>query len=334
MLPKGCKFFIILFLAYSCTYPVQAGFFKPKKYDASFYERVEKHYAKANYERVLKELSELDKARFGEDKALVKPLRGDVRYYHYKLSALLNSDKPVTLFDLLALYGRVRSLDTAHYYLAQPQYKIAREKLLSGTDKVLERSGVLAARRFVNAMASWGDTTATYRLVYPKKTDLNIVRKDVLWTYLREYDYSEIDRKAKATPKQRSIADQAFVLTKDYQYDFEKVRAIYVWIIHNIVYDYSYSIYDAANTFRRNTGVCSGYSYLFKEMCEYAGLKSYRITGMTKNSTLGHAWNTAMVHGHEFLVDATWAAGVRDKEYYYLISEKELSKTHRAEKKE
>jgi hypothetical protein len=306
------------------------------KFSLSFFSKVEKLYAKGKYEKVLQELAILDKERFGEYKQEVKPLRSDVRYYHYTLSALFFSGKLKGLSETVAFYSRIHTLDSAKIYINQSQYLTIKNKVVAASESALANDNILTARRYVDALARWGDTTSLYLQVYPKnEAALFGLKREIIWEYLKNYDYSEVDAYARSVRKQKNIADQAYVLTKKYTYDFEKVRAIYSWITHNIIYDYSFKIYDGETTFRAGTGVCSGYSYLFKEMCRQAGIKSFRITGFTTYSNMGHAWNTVLVQGQEFLLDPTWGAGAETKrDYYYLISENELAKTHKATKKE
>lgn len=190
-------------------------------------------------------------------------------------------------------------------------------------------------RRLADVSARYGDTTWVYKSVYPKKKALQLANGMDIGEYLMKYDYSDIDKKAIEVKRQSSIENQAWALTKDYSYDFEKARAIYVWIVHHIEYDYSYRIYDGETTFRTGTGVCSGFSYLYKEMCLKAGVKAYRVTGIANNGTWSpHAWNMIELEGQPFLLDSTWASCVKsylDIDFFYMVEEKHFAKTHKAE---
>ncbi len=304
--------------------------------DAASYslKKVEKLYARKKYEKVLAELRLLEKARFGKNGRLNFSLRNDAAYYHFKLSSKIYLNRYGSIKEAIGLYERLLALDSARYYTSQQQYEVFREHLQKTSEVTLRRNQVAITRKLVDALARYGDTTWIYSSVYPKRETLHLANKVALREYLKKYDYSEIDKKALAVKKQSSIENQAWALTRDYTYDFEKVRAIYIWIVHNIDYDYTYRIYYGDETFKKNTGVCSGFSYLFKQMCEAAQIKVYRITGTAFNGikTDGHAWNAVEIDGETFLLDSTWASCVKEKtDYYYFISEKLLSRTHKAE---
>jgi transglutaminase-like putative cysteine protease len=298
------------------------------------YAKIEQYYKTDNYEKVLEQIRMLEQGRFGKNGKLKYSLRDDIEYYHYKLSARIKLNRIGSLRESTGLYDRLLQLDSARHYVSQPHYVTFVEHIKCVTETTLKKNQIGLTKTFVNVLARYGDTTWVYHAVYPRKESLNIVSKEVLWKFLKEYDYTQIDKKALATKKQSSIENQAWVLTKDYAFEFEKVRAIYIWITHNIKYDNSYTIYDGKTTFLTNTGVCSGYSSLFQEMCEKTGIKVYRVTGLANNGRgYGrHAWNLVEVEGQQFLLDTTWGVGTEyAANYYYLISEKELSKTHKIE---
>jgi transglutaminase/protease-like cytokinesis protein 3 len=122
-------------------------------------------------------------------------------------------------------------------------------------------------------------------------------------------------------------------LLQSCQNETEKARVIYRWIANNISYDEAtFQKHEAGITtglpdqgaeavFSRRTGVCEGYSNLFKQMCDYAGLQSVFIPGWGKidyayvaagSYQSDHAWNAVQINGVWSLIDATWGAGYTD----------------------
>lgn len=135
-------------------------------------------------------------------------------------------------------------------------------------------------------------------------------------------------------------------IQKDFDSDYDKARAIYIWIALNIKYDYAlflnppkvqgftYSteaekerkIQDINDkliqkTFKSQKGVCEGFTALYQHLAELAGLKSEIITGDSKIglSDIGrkktfsnHAWNIVFIDKKWRLIDVTWAQGYYD----------------------
>lgn len=130
----------------------------------------------------------------------------------------------------------------------------------------------------------------------------------------------------------------------------EKLRSIYLWIIHNIQYD------DAAinnarinknnqDILRRKKAICWGYSTLLKAMCEIANIPATVISGYVKSSLEEtpflkyptHAWNAVQIKDHWYLLDATWDSGLLNSqsdfyekfgEKYYCTSPKNFITNH------
>ena len=148
-------------------------------------------------------------------------------------------------------------------------------------------------------------------------------------------DFQEIDAWAVNAPNSAATSIQNLVtyLLQPCQNDMEKARVIYRWITNNISYDedtgkkieqgINTGLPDegAAAVFSRRNGVCAGYSNLFKQMCDYAGLQSVYVSGWGKvdyaylaatSYKKDHAWNAVQINGVWSLIDATWGAGYSD----------------------
>lgn len=93
--------------------------------------------------------------------------------------------------------------------------------------------------------------------------------------------------------------------------DFEKVRAIYEWIILNNSYDhkaadeivgntwYKYDSWFAEGVFNSEKAVCDGICKAFLIMAKIEGIPAIRVTGNA------HAWNKVYINGNWFGIDAT-----------------------------
>ena len=164
-------------------------------------------------------------------------------------------------------------------------------------------------------------------------------------------NFAKIDEKSKETPN--NLADYKAIanyLTNDLHNDAEKARAIYIWITHNIHYDmaqinsnkrYASSLEFIDEVLVNRKGVCQHYAELFRAMAQSVGIKSYLISGYTKDAegkiaSLSHAWNAIEIDAKFYLIDATWAAGHelngkyvhKFRDEYFMKSPHEFMKTH------
>lgn len=165
--------------------------------------------------------------------------------------------------------------------------------------------------------------------------------------------YEKIDKESKSVPDSLKTTEKiAKYLTIELKNDDEKLRALYIWITHNIKYDldqinseFQYGSYDemVEETLKARKGVCGHYAQLFHYMCKSIGIESFVISGYTRQlgsnkiSELDHAWNGIKINDKYFFVDNTWAAGYLGykgnyvhefKDNYFLIEPKKFIKTH------
>ena len=149
--------------------------------------------------------------------------------------------------------------------------------------------------------------------------------------------------------------------------EYEKVHAIYDWIIYNVRYDYDlaadnsngnklvlnanmgyYGYYlegiflDAFYNNGLSHAVCDGKSKAFVLMCGIEGITSLRIVGSVAAG--GHAWNKVLVDPDDdgnknwFVIDTTWGDnaltvnGLGTTEYlthgYFMINDSVIASTH------
>lgn len=97
--------------------------------------------------------------------------------------------------------------------------------------------------------------------------------------------------------------------------DYQKVRAIYDYIMSIIVYDYYHYTYDRSYDYMyttygaldSGTAVCQAYASLFYRLCEEAGISARVICGNDDaegNPT--HGWNIVKIGSYYYNLDATW----------------------------
>lgn len=131
-------------------------------------------------------------------------------------------------------------------------------------------------------------------------------------------------------------------LVIDLKTDVEKFRAIYKWVSSNIENDYENNIIiekkrrkigsDSLRFLKWNNEfskkvfkkivkekktICTGYSFLIREMANMANLECEIIDGYgrTANSNIGkqtvpnHSWNAVKLNSKWYLCDATWSSG-------------------------
>lgn len=153
-------------------------------------------------------------------------------------------------------------------------------------------------------------------------------------------DFGRIDSFARSVELNRmTLLQLTDSLTKPCHTDLEKVRVIFVWIAHNIAYDYeklsihqldtitylTNSLFDDTflikHVLERRKGICYDYASLFRAMCAQAGIEAKMVRGYAKTSykEIGttspkHAWNAVLIDGNWQLLDVTWASERRYRE--------------------
>lgn len=166
-------------------------------------------------------------------------------------------------------------------------------------------------------------------------------------------DYERVDATIELYPTSFKNAEElSNFITRDFNSEEEKVRAIYTWIINNVAYEpeeykkfnFNFKNYRERNlkeektrkkviqrTLEKGIAVCEGYAMLFERLCELQGISSYLVRGDIKTNfnDIGrpfkrvHMWNVVIIEAHPFLIDATWGAGkyrgkfVKEPSYFY-----------------
>ncbi|XP_068608077.1 kyphoscoliosis peptidase [Brachionichthys hirsutus] len=144
-------------------------------------------------------------------------------------------------------------------------------------------------------------------------------------------------------------------ITQGARNELERLRAIWVWLCHNIEYDVSgylghtEKLISPEEVIAAGRGVCCSYSNLCTEMCRQMGIECHEVPGYSKgigyrqgqslnNVKSDHLWNAVLLGGQWFLLDACWGAGRVDMEhesfvkrfddFYFLTDPEEFIDSH------
>lgn len=167
--------------------------------------------------------------------------------------------------------------------------------------------------------------------------------------------FDKNDSLAKSIPVSVTLNPDLFAkyLKDNFKSEEGIVRALYIWLATNVSYDLDkldsiklnpnkvYNENLIENTLKTKKGVCENYATVFSKICNLNGIKSYIITGYTKQfdnieTRYSHAWNIAKIDSIWYLFDPTWGAGfIRFERFhkkfnlqYYKSNPDSLIKTH------
>ncbi|KAM4709061.1 kyphoscoliosis peptidase-like [Discoglossus pictus] len=156
-------------------------------------------------------------------------------------------------------------------------------------------------------------------------------------------------------PENYSIQEIVQKITEKSHNDIEKIRAIWIWLCHNIKYDVegylglSEKIYKPEDVQRTGKGVCSGYASLCKDMCREIGVRCREVPGYSRGTEYSeghsfhrtksnHMWNTVELDNQWYLLDACWGAGTVDlqkrsfiqsyDDFFFLTDPEDFIETH------
>jgi transglutaminase/protease-like cytokinesis protein 3 len=171
-------------------------------------------------------------------------------------------------------------------------------------------------------------------------------------------EFTKVDTYVKSiTTTYKNIPDLAEKIVEPFAADADKVRAAFIWITNNIVYDveayhsskntsirFSYKTnaeriqkiekanYDYATAVLiKKKAVCEGYAALFYELCKLAGVDCKVVQGYASMNieninakrnqnklTPNHVWNIVKLGTSWYYLDATWASGYCDKSIHHF----------------
>jgi len=172
-----------------------------------------------------------------------------------------------------------------------------------------------------------------------KKTFLILTSLLLVLSPLFSRDFTAVDKAVLSLPASAQTSPEKLIHALDEIADtyWEKTRAIWIWITHNITYDTdSYfsgrpGPTDAEGTFKACSSVCNGYAELFVLLAEGLKLEAVKISGYGKGYSYNegtipdgtnHAWNAIRIEGKWHLFDSTWGAGhLRGRNFEWAYEE-------------
>jgi transglutaminase/protease-like cytokinesis protein 3 len=128
-----------------------------------------------------------------------------------------------------------------------------------------------------------------------------------------------------------------------------KVKAIYLWLVKNIAYDYELRSSRALQkqfytseehvvkkVLERKKALCGGVSFLFERLCFEIGVEAETVHGYTDStrdfSKPSHSWNVVKLYNKWNILDITWSqndSNINQPDlFWYKTEPKEFVKTH------
>ncbi len=164
-------------------------------------------------------------------------------------------------------------------------------------------------------------------------------------------DYAVVDDIIRQIPDSltQTTASIANFINSKFTTQSEKSRAVFIWVANNIQYDienmFAIDFYQKkeliiSKTLRTRKGICMHYAEVFSDISNKAGLKTFVISGYTKQSEfvdyIPHAWCVGLVDTTWCLYDPTWGSGVifnnkfirKINNDYYRARPEKLIKSH------
>ncbi|XP_036431532.1 kyphoscoliosis peptidase [Colossoma macropomum] len=178
---------------------------------------------------------------------------------------------------------------------------------------------------------------------------------------LSHSDFCRVDTYAVETGKELkskkifSVQTIAQAITEGASTDLERLRAIWIWLCHNIEYDVTgylgltEKVCSPERVIETGRGVCCGYSSLCLQMCKEVGIECREVGGHGKgvgyrqgqsyqNTKSSHMWNAVSLEGYWYLLDACWGAGTVDMDnkafikryddFYFLTDPEDFINSH------
>lgn len=116
----------------------------------------------------------------------------------------------------------------------------------------------------------------------------------------------------------------------------EKVKAVHDYLVLNLGYDTTLISNSPYTALTKGITACNGYAMLAYKMLEKLGFEVRLISGTASSQVYkiqNHAWNLVKLDGHWYHLDVTWDDPVPDEAGrifydYYLLTDKEISKSH------
>jgi len=164
-------------------------------------------------------------------------------------------------------------------------------------------------------------------------------------------DYTKVDSLIYTIPEEwtSSTAKLAQYINTELSTESDKARAAFIWVTTNIEYDianmyainsYSEEIELVEEALKTRKGICGHFAETFNNIANQVGLRSYSITGYTKQAgsidQLAHGWCVTRIDSVWYIFDPTWASGMliddrfvsRLNDEYFMMSPQKAINSH------
>ena len=148
-------------------------------------------------------------------------------------------------------------------------------------------------------------------------------------TALNDYVLSSSRKKLNTISKLKK-----FLLKSPVKNDTERLWSAFLWITHNIDYDFcglkndTCGDQDADSVLKSGVSICAGYSNLFSLLCDSFNIRRVSILGYskgygynigkTKFTQIDHDWNAVFIDDKWQLIESTWGAGFGNDDEGYV----------------
>ena len=137
--------------------------------------------------------------------------------------------------------------------------------------------------------------------------------------YTLEHGYKPVITSNSLNELYNTMKDVLRLIITDDMNDYEKVNAIYEWLVTEVIYDSNvyalvtgtseatakYHCFYLEGVFNYHLAVCDGISKAFAALCNMEGITCVKISGYAKNSGVRHAWNKVLIGNDWYIADAT-----------------------------
>ena len=164
-------------------------------------------------------------------------------------------------------------------------------------------------------------------------------------------EFAQVDKLALQIPDSLTNTTQSIsgYISSKFDTPTDKSRAIFIWITNNIQYDienmFAINFYQNKDEIIEKVlitrkGICMDYAELFNSIANQAGIKTYVISGYTKQNGfvdyIPHAWCGSLIDSTWFLFDPTWGSGYiqnskfvkKTNDYYFKTKPEQLVQSH------
>lgn len=127
---------------------------------------------------------------------------------------------------------------------------------------------------------------------------------------------------------------RGFISANQGKSDYEKVKAVYEYLIDNTAYDYAYTGESLYELFYYKGAVCDAYARAAQYLLTKLGVETIYVTGHSTRGE-GHAWNIVLVEGEYYQIDVTWGDPYDEENHtqtknfnYLCLTDEDMARDH------